>query len=337
MIGRGVYNGDKDSILNKVTDAELAAMYIPSLREIPDVISSPLREDKHPSFRVYSPDGIKVKYYDYATGESGGMVDFIMKLFSCSFSDALLRIDQDITQYRKGLSVSASRPGNSKLAVRADNPDFQIRSQKREWEEWDFEYWASYGVPKNWLLHADIYPIEYIFIVSETGYIKTVKADKYAYTFIERKDGKITEKVYQPFNKAGMKWRSGHDSSVWDLWTKMPQKGEILIITSSRKDALCIWANTGIPAVSLQSETTNIKPQVMDEIKSRFRSIYLLYDNDFDKDKNHGRIDGIKISEMFGIEQIEIPDGYRAKDISDLYHKYGKETVQKVITFLIHK
>lgn len=337
MVGKGVYNGSAETVLQKVSEVELAAMYIPALKEIPDVINSPLRKDEHPSFRVYSPDGTKVRYYDYATGESGGIVDFIMRLFNCSFPEALARIDNDIAQYRKGtLNISSSLP-NGKIVVRTEHLDYTIRTQMRDWEESDFEYWASYGVPKNWLLHADIYPVSYIFIVSETGYVKTVKADPLAYTFIERKDGKVTEKVYQPLNRDGMKWRSGHDSSVWDLWTKLPRTGSEVIITSSRKDALCIWAQCGVPAVSLQSETASIKPQVMEELKGRFKRVFILYDNDFNKDKNHGRIEGTKIANLFNIEQIEIPEQYGAKDPSDLYHKYGHETVKKLINYLIRK
>ena len=336
MVSQGMYNGDAKSILSRVSEAELAAFYIPSLKEIPSVISSPLRKDEHPSFRVYSPDGTKVRYYDYATGESGGIVDFIMQLFNCSFTEALAHIDTDIAQYRKGIAMHTTC-SNGKIVVKADRPDYTIRTQMREWEQADFDYWASYGVPKEWVLHADIYPVSYIFIVSETGYIKTVKADPLAFTFVERKDGVITEKVYQPLNKEGMKWRSGHDSSVWDLWTKLPAKGEYVIITSSRKDALCIWAQCGIPAVSLQSETTNIKPQVMDELKARFKKVFILYDNDFMKDKNHGRIEGTKIADLFNIEQIEIPESYGAKDTSDLYYKYGHEIVHTLINRLIRK
>ena len=168
-------------------------------------------------------------------------------------------------------------------------------------------------------------------MVGNTGYIKTIKADKYAYTFVERKDGICSEKVYQPFNKNGMKWRSGHDSSVWDLWTKLPPRGKKCIITSSRKDALCIWANTGIPSVSLQGEAVGVKPQVMEELKSRFEEVYVLYDNDFKGEQNYGRIDGKKLSEQFGVIQIEIPSIYMCKDTSDLYKKYGKNTVVKVL------
>ena len=196
MISRGIFNVGKEQILSKVSEAELAAMYIPNLKEIPQVINSPLREDKHPSFRVYSPDGVRVKYYDYATGESGGIINLIMRLFSCSFVDALERIDNDIAKYRQGIKIMPTQ-ARGNLKIRSDNPDFQIRSQRRPWEDWDFKYWDSYGVPKEWLLYADIYPISYIFVISENGYLKTLKADKYAYTFIERKDGKITEKIYQ--------------------------------------------------------------------------------------------------------------------------------------------
>ena len=205
----------------------------------------------------------------------------------------------------------------------------------REWREWDFEYWESYGVPKNWLLHADIYPISYIFIISETGYIRTVIADKYAYTFVERKDGIVSEKVYQPYNKEGFKWRSGHDSSVWDLWTRLPKTGESVIITSSRKDALCIWAQTGIPSVSLQSEGMKIKPQVIQELKDRFNKVFVLYDNDMHGEKNVGRIDGKKIADEFNVIQIEIPSIYGCKDTSDLYNKYKGNIVKEVIYKLI--
>ena len=62
-----------------------------------------------------------------------------------------------------------------------------------------------------------------------------------------------------------------------------------------------------------------------------------LYDNDFNKEKNYGRIDGTRLADLFGIEQIEIPTGYKCKDPSDLYHTFGGDTVRKVITHLLHQ
>ena len=333
MISHGTYNNTVESVLSDVDETSLVSYYIPELTMIPEIIRSPLRRDEHPSFRVYTPDGKKVRYYDFGTREKGGIVDLVMAMFHLSFAEALEKIQKDIVNC--GRNIDTNTTVNKGLKVRSDSVSFQVRTQMREWEEWDFEYWDSYGIPKKWLFHADIYPISYIFIVSETGYVKTVKADKYAYTFIERKDGIISEKVYQPYNKEGFKWRSGHDSSVWDLWTRLPKKGNNVIITSSRKDALCIWAQTGIPSVSLQSEGMKIKPQVIQELKDRFRNVFVLYDNDIQSTVNTGRLDGKKISDEFDVRQIEIPSIYGCKDTSDLYHKYRGDIVKKVITQLI--
>lgn len=328
MIAKGKPALDKDSVLSQVSDIELLIKYFPQVTEVPMVISSPLRKDVHPSFRVYSPDGTRIRWYDYVTGESGGIIDLLQRTLSVTFSELLTIIKKDTTHTGR---LAINQNPTKKVRINSTDTSCQVRSQMRKWEEYDFQYWESYGVPRRWLLHSDIYPISHIFIIGNTGYVKTVKADKYAYTFIERKDGVCSEKVYQPFNKNGMKWRSGHDSSVWDLWTKLPPRGEKCIITSSRKDALCVWANSGIPSVSLQGEAVGVKPQVMNELKSRFKEVYVLYDNDFKGEQNYGRIDGRKLAEQFDIIQIEIPDMYMCKDISDLYKKYGKSTVVKVL------
>ena len=328
MIAKGKPALDKDSVLSDVSDIELLIKYFPQVTEVPMVISSPLRKDVHPSFRVYSPDGTRIRWYDYVTGESGGIIDLLQRTLSVTFSELLTIIKKDTTHTGR---LAINQNSTKKVRINSTDTSCQVRSQMRKWEEYDFRYWESYGVPRRWLLHSDIYPISHIFIIGNTGYVKTVKADKYAYTFIERKDGVCSEKVYQPFNKNGMKWRSGHDSSVWDLWTKLPPRGEKCIITSSRKDALCVWANSGIPSVSLQGEAVGVKPQVMNELKSRFKEVYVLYDNDFKGEQNYGRIDGRKLAEQFDIIQIEIPDMYMCKDISDLYKKYGKSTVVKVL------
>lgn len=328
MIAKGKPALDKDSVLSDVSDIELLVKYFPQVTEVPMVISSPLRRDVHPSFRVYSPDGTRIRWYDYVTGESGGIIDLLQRTLSVTFNELLTIIKKDTTHAGR---LAINQSSTKKVRINSTDTSCQVRSQMRKWEEYDFQYWESYGVPRRWLLYSDIYPISHIFIIGNTGYVKTVKADKYAYTFIERKDGVCSEKVYQPFNKNGMKWRSGHDSSVWDLWTKLPPRGEKCIITSSRKDALCVWANSGIPSVSLQGEAVGVKPQVMNELKSRFKEVYVLYDNDFKGEQNYGRIDGRKLAEQFDIIQIEIPDMYMCKDISDLYKKYGKSTVVKVL------
>lgn len=340
MIGKSRCNVDKSYILDRVSEAQIASFYL-GINEIPTIISSPLRTDNHPSFWIYSPDGKKVRYYDFAKKDvRGGIFDLLVNKLGKSFLDTL----NDVHSHIKDISschITVEKSNTISESEVAHKLPVKVRSVQRKWQEYDFKYWESYGIPRNWIIHSDTYPISHIITTTKSGWQRVTKADKYAYTFVEMKDGKPTEKVYQPFNKNGFKWRNSHDKSVWDLWTKLPPRGEKLIITSSRKDALCIWANTGIPSVSLQSETASIKPQVMQQLKDRFKTIYILYDNDFKNEaetgSNPGREAAKSIAEAFGITQIEIPSTYGAKDSSDLFKLRGKAVFVEVINRLINK
>ena len=63
-----------EDLLDNVNEIAIASKYL-NIYEIPCVIHSPLRLDNKPSFGLYSFDGHKVRYIDYATGERGGVFD----------------------------------------------------------------------------------------------------------------------------------------------------------------------------------------------------------------------------------------------------------------------
>jgi hypothetical protein len=212
-----------------------------------------------------------------------------------------------------------------------NNTTLQVKV--RPWRKYDLEYWESYGISLPWLKFGQVYPISFI-IINKNGTKSVVPAEKYAYAYLESKDGIITFKIYQPFSK-DYKWINKHDSSVWDLWIQLPKEGENLIITSSRKDALCIWENTGIPTCSLQGEGYIPKKKVIDILKKRFKNVFILYDNDFASDKNHGEIFGSHLANEFGLTQLKLPLAYASKDTSDLCKNHGRKIVNKVILNLI--
>ena len=132
-------------------------------------------------------------------------------------------------------------------------------------------------------------------------------------------------KIYQPKNTNGYKWSSKHDSSVVSLWTKIPEYGDILCICSSLKDSLCLWANTGIPSISPQGEGYNMSNTAINELKRRYKRVFVLYDND-----EAGILDGLKFSTNTGFINIVLPD-YGAKDVSDLYKLLGKDKWLEII------
>ena len=68
----------------------------------------------------------------------------------------------------------------------------------------------------KWLKYADVYPISHKIVIKDNKSY-AFGADKYAYAYVEFKEGRTTLKIYQPFNKNGFKWSNRHDRSVISL------------------------------------------------------------------------------------------------------------------------
>ena len=308
MFGSGRSSVTLEEVLEKVSELEIAAHYL-GIDEVPCVINSPLREDKHPSFGIYLSNKGRVRYTDLSTGERGGLFDLLSLMWGVSYQKVLDKIDSDIkffhiTPTKK--PVFFGRPIKDKIPTK-------IEVRIRDWKKHDSDYWESYGITIPWLKYADVYPISHKFLTKD-GKTYVFGADKYAYAFIERKEGNTTIKIYQPFNRDGFKWCTSTDRSVISLWTKVPEEGERICICSSLKDALCLWANTGIPAIATQGEGYAMSDTAIGQLRKRFKRVYILFDNDAP-----GIADGQKLSNLTGFINIILPKFNEGKDVSDLY------------------
>ena len=308
-----------DDILNKVSEVDILNHYL-GISTLPILINSPFRQDKNPSVSIFLNRSNSIIFKDFGTHKSYNLWSFLENYWCCSYEEVLNRLNKDLNNI-KNISGTPKVTHYKQYIYKSSKLEVTIR----EWRDYDLQYWESYGISLEWLKFGRVYPISHIFINDNR-----FPAEKYAYVYIEKKDGNITMKVYQPFSDR-MKWLSKHDNSVWDLWDRLPERGNKLIITSSRKDALCIWANTGIPAISLQGEGYIPKEHVVQQLKDRFKEVYVLYDNDFNSDINNGRKFGMGLSERFKLKQIEIPIEWKCKDTSDLCLNWGKEVVKQVI------
>ena len=312
-------------IKSKIGDENIAKKYL-GITKIPCVIKSPLRVDNKPSFAIYQHDDGSIYYMDYATGEKGSLYSLLCSLWHSSFLDVISKIVGGFDQQQIECSQQQLRKQTGKIIARNQ---VALQCKVREWQSYDIDYWQSYGISLQWLKYAEVYPISHKIVIKDDKKY-TFGADKYAYCFVERKDGKITLKVYQPFNTKGFKWSNKHDRSVISLWTKVPEKGKRICICSSLKDALCLWANTGIPAISVQGEGYSMSETAINELKKRFERIYVLFDND-----EPGLKDGEKLSHETGFINVVLPPFKGGKDISDYYKIKGKEAFVELIHHLI--
>lgn len=308
-----------------VSEASIVAYYL-GVKKIPCCINSPLRDDKHPSLGLYSPDGTKVNWIDFGTKDGGRYYTLLSKIWNISIVEVFKRIKKEICN-NTDVSIR-SHIVSVKNYSAASNSSIEIKV--RDWTKDDIEYWGSYGITVDWLKYCEVYPISHKIIIKD-NHRYVFKADKYAYAYVEHKDKKTTIKVYQPFNTKGFKWSNKHDRSVISLWTKIPKYGDKVCICSSLKDALCLWINAGIPSVAIQGEGYKMSKTAISELKRRYNAVFVMLDND-----EAGLKDALILSESTGFTNVVLPSFSEGKDISDLYKAKGKEEFLNIILSLFN-
>lgn len=316
VVGKTSSSISMTEIFSKFSEAQVLCSVFPEITEIPCIINSPLREDKHPSFSIYLDNNRRIRYKDHACPSvHGGLIDLLCAYWSCTFNQALDKIckmmikDDDITIKPKQIKTFTRKEVNHLT---------KIEVKVRPWRDYDYEYWASYGITRQWLKYAEIYPISYKIVTkkaspTDKGKRYIFPTDKLSYAFVERKEGRVQLKIYQPLNTKGFKWCSKMDSSVIGLWSKIPEYGERVILCSSLKDALVISCQLGIPTLCLQGEGYSMSETAINELKRRYKKIFISFDTD-----EAGLRDGEKLAKQTGFINV-VPDLGSQKDFSDYY------------------
>ena len=83
---------------------------------------------------------------------------------------------------------------------------------------------------------------------------------------------------------------------------------------------MCLYA-AGYHSIAMQSEMQIPDEKLISELKSRFNTIDILYDNDFDKANNPGQTIANKICDLYGFNNVCLPRSFESKDPSDLVSK----------------
>lgn len=323
VVGKTQSSITVEEMFNYFTEAEVLSSVFPEIESLPCLINSPLRQDKHPSFSIYMNNTGNIRFIDFASGDKGGLLDLLCKYWNCSFTECLERLNSMLIG-RGNLKIVRTQSKNIKTYKRTES---RVEVKIRKWEDYDIEYWKSYGCKLELLKHAEVYPISHKIIYKDNKK-HTFAAPRYSYVFIERKEGKITKKLYSPF-ASKYKWITDNDSSVIGLWDKVPKYGDKIIICSSLKDAICLWGNSGIPCIYIQGEAYSISDTAIKELKRRFKKVYICLDNDL-----AGITDAKKLQESTGFINVEIPQFQGGKDISDAYKIMGEEKFKETIVSL---
>lgn len=287
-----------DWILSKVTEYDIYAKYIGQFK-VGMIYNSPFRKDKNPSFGIYYSKRTKqLLFKDHGTGECGNVIKFV-SLFTgkTEYNDILSDIvdNLNITNNTKLVSSKQYIPPTETV----------IGVVRQEFTDVDINYWKQFNISINTLKKFNVNSIKYYLC---NGIVKgTYKRENPMYAYKVYNNFKI----YRPLADKYTKWRNNLTDYDIQGYEQLPQKGDILFITKSMKDVMCLH-EIGYPAVSPSSESTFLPKDVLEQLKTRFKRIIILFDRD-----TAGVKRSRKLSRETGLEAMFINKKFKAKDVSD--------------------
>ena len=269
------------------------------LTKVSMIYNSPFRKDKNPSFGIYYSKRTKqLLFKDHGTGECGNVIKFV-SLFTgkTEYNDILSDIvdNLNITNNTKLVSSKQYIPPTETV----------IGVVRQEFTDVDINYWKQFNISINTLKKFNVNSIKYYLC---NGIVKgTYKRENPMYAYKVYNNFKI----YRPLADKYTKWRNNLTDYDIQGYEQLPQKGDILFITKSMKDVMCLH-EMGYPAVSPSSESTFLPKDVLEQLKTRFKRIIILFDRD-----TAGVKRSRKLSQETGLEAMFINKKFKAKDVSD--------------------
>lgn len=273
-------------------------------------ISSPFRKDRNPSFNFFRDrsNGNNILWKDLATGEAGNVIGYLAKINKISRKEAYKLIITDNPEIH---NIVVPKRIIHEVKKEVNN----FKCDYREWSKYDIEYWKQFGITEEILSIYFVRPIYRLYHKEQLMWVNSKECPIYEYSLNYRNN----KKYYRPLAPKRYKWIGNMGRETIFGFQQLPERVELLIINKSLKDCMTLHS-LGHLAIAPASETTIIPEESWLKIKLRSQEQILLFDNDFS-----GRICSNKYVERFKIKNYEIPVNYEVKDISEFYHKYGRE------------
>lgn len=262
--------------------------------------------ERTPSFCVYV-DKTRNQYVfkDFSTGKSGDKIDIVREMFNLSYPVAVDKIVDDYNEYKKlnkVVNVKLKKAESWKLS------SFNIR----KWNKLDAEYWLQYNIGKSILERYNVAPLSEYIMTKQDGVTSSIKIEgDYIYGYCDSE--KSLYKIYQPLKTKYKFFFVNSDLQGLEL---LKYDKPYLVICSSLKDAMCLMSfGYPIEVLAPNSESTIIKPHIIDNLKKKYKKVIVFFDND-----NAGKNSINKYKELYNLEGITET---LSKDIADTVKEHG--------------
>lgn len=311
----------KDFILSKVNQESIMQHYTNQDVNSKKLFTSVLRNDHKVTISYYKSKSGILYMHDFATNEHLDCWNVVMKMFNCSYYEALKIIAQDF-----GI-VSNSEVETKPITIvesLKETESAKIQVQIKNYTEEELKWWKQFGISVKTLKKFHVFSLEHVFLNGELKFTSSSKCPIYGYYFGKDKNSLEKWKIYFPL-KTEYRFLNNLSKKVLQGYHQLPKMGDLLVITKSMKDLMAMY-EFGIPAVSPNSETLFIDYKKLEEFKQRFKHILVIYDSDKPGKSNMAKIR----REHPELNYYFLPK-YLAKDFTDSIKMVGVDEMKKYV------
>ena len=309
-------------LLDKVDDYTIYSYYLGSFKPR-KLMNSPLRsDDKMPSFAIFPTKDGALLFKDHGTGIAGNALKFLKLYKGIQTRDELerelLRIVRKTNPMREKVMPTYTK------TVGLGPVDIGIVRQP--FTEVDKKYWKQFHISIDTLKKFNVFSIKYFLCnrVVRGTYKET--SPMYAYKVYDK------FKIYRPLASKYTKWRTNLTNRHVQGLAELPHEGgNLLIITKSLKDVMCLY-EMGFNAISPSSETTFIPEDILKSLRSKWKKIVILFDRDAT-----GMKKAREYSKQYKFDCIFVHKKFKAKDVSDAVRDNGFFAVKDWLTKTVER
>jgi 5S rRNA maturation endonuclease (ribonuclease M5) len=271
-------NITKDFILSKVNQESIMQHFTGLDVSSKKLALSPLRQDNHVTVSFYKSKSGILYMHDFATNEHIDCWNLVMRLYNCNYYEALKIIAQDFNLINNNSINVVKAPKIVESLKETESAKIQV--QIKDYTEEELEWWKSFGISKKTLKKYHIFSLQHVFLNGELKFSSTKQCPIYGYYFGKDKNKQELWKIYFPMNKEkGIRFINNLSKKILQGYHQLPKTGDLLVITKSMKDVAAMY-EFGIAAVSTPSESTFVLDKQLEEFKSRFKHIIVIFDSD---------------------------------------------------------
>lgn len=311
----------EDEILEEVDEYLLYCFYLGFNPEMRVRYKSPVRDprnaDDNASWSLFTNTSRLSREYawkDSGTGEFGDIYKLVMMKYGCkNRAIAIEKVKQDF------LVGNGTEFARQIIAAPKNVDPAHIKLKSRAFDHGDLEWWFERtGAGEDRLNRFCVRRVKYYWMYDHQNTPSFCNDRVYSYRIYDH------YQLYFPHRDRDRRFRNDFNDEHLLGFNQLRYQSDILIITKSMKDIITL-DTMDFEAVSPRGEHTPIPAKFMEFLKTKYKFIVTLFDND-GKHRAWG----------YDCPSIELPVlPTKEKDPSDFYFVFGHDFTRKTICELI--